>query len=167
MTVFGFHSESTSAARQRIEAAGRRFMETRSPAADPTLEQRRIKAHARVAALRAAEYAAARDRVLKAYRTIVVIPLPEPFAERIIGEVCDQHHITKLEIKSPRRNVNIVRARHEAVWRLKNETSLSYPQIGRLFGLDPTSVCYAVRRHNGMLTGKPYYKVGTANKEPA
>ena len=66
----------------------------------------------------------------------------------IIREVCLKHSVKLNEIMSTRRRRNIVDARHEAFYRLKNETSLSLPQIGRMMGgFDHTTVLHGVKRH--------------------
>jgi chromosomal replication initiator protein len=80
---------------------------------------------------------------------------PEPFVtpgNRIIGEVALKHNVTVLELKSPRREKRITLARHEACYRLKNETSLSLPQIGKLLGgRDHTTVLHGARRIERMI----------------
>lgn len=68
-----------------------------------------------------------------------------PEWKRIILQVCNKHGITYTEIISPRREVRLVRARHEAMWRLKQETAMSFPSIGRRFNRDHTTVLHAVR----------------------
>jgi len=69
-------------------------------------------------------------------------------AETILREVCLSHRIRRNELLSARRDAALVRARHEACWRMKNETSLSYPQIGRLLGgRDHTTILHGVRKH--------------------
>lgn len=68
--------------------------------------------------------------------------------KRIIVEVCRKHGITLAQIMSRRREERIVIARHEAVWRLCEETSMSLPQVGRrLGGLDHSSVIHGKRKH--------------------
>lgn len=80
---------------------------------------------------------------------------PDPFVtpgNRIIGEVALKHNVTVLELKSPRREKRITLARHEACYRLKNETSLSLPQIGKLLGgRDHTTVLHAARKIERMI----------------
>lgn len=68
-------------------------------------------------------------------------------AEAIIREVCLARKVRRNELFSARRRPHIVAARHEACWRLKNETSMSLPQIGRLLGRDHTTVLHGVRKH--------------------
>lgn len=79
--------------------------------------------------------------------TAIYLNIPErvPEWKRIILQVCNKHGITYTEIISPRREVRLVRARHEAMWRLKQETAMSFPSIGRRFNRDHTTVLHAVR----------------------
>lgn len=89
--------------------------------------------------------------------TAIYLNIPErvPEWKRIILQVCNRHGITYTEIISPRREVRLVRARHEAMWRLKNETAMSFPAIGRRFDRDHTTVLHAVRVHEErMLKGE-------------
>lgn len=80
------------------------------------------------------------------YGPFLRIP-PAPW-EIILREVSDKHGISIIDIKSDRRSVPLVRARHEAMYRMSKETLLSYPQIGRrLGGKDHTTVLHGARRH--------------------
>lgn len=85
---------------------------------------------------------------------------PDPLLwQDIINEVCAKHQVTKLELMSLRRAVPIVLARHEAMWRMSNETSMSLPAIGRrMGGRDHTTVLYAIRAHEARRNGECYHK---------
>lgn len=73
--------------------------------------------------------------------------------KRIALEVCDKHRISFNEIISPRRDRRIVAARHEAFWRCRGETILSYPQIGMKFGgRDHSTVLHGIRAYEARLT---------------
>ena len=105
----------------------------------------------------------ARDVLIVASLTAVEAPTPPPPAAHdeetatilspfrwkfIIREVCEKHGIKLNEIMSVRRPTKITTARHEAFYRLKNETSMSYPQIGRVMGgFDHTTVLHGVKMH--------------------
>lgn len=84
-------------------------------------------------------------------------------------EVCKKHGIKFTDLCSDRRDRKAVSARHEAAYRMRNETTLSLPQIGkRLGGKDHTSILYGINRHEARLAGEVYHKkryVSTANKE--
>ncbi len=108
----------------------------------------------------------ARDRfkeLLRQFPRHVVVAPRKPIAymivadevttwKRIILETCNKHNISYNEIISNRRATNIVWARQEAMWRMKTETSMSYPAIGKRFGgKDHTTVLHSVRKHEERL----------------
>jgi len=74
----------------------------------------------------------------------VIVP-PKAPAHRIIAEVAAAHQLTSADLTSPSRKQNLVVARHEAMKRIRAELKYSYPQIGRLFRRDHSSVIWAVR----------------------
>jgi hypothetical protein len=78
-------------------------------------------------------------------------PLPHagtPPWKRIALEVAAKHRLLLVDLLSVRRNRALVEARHEAMYRMKTETSMSFPEIGRrLGGRDHTTVMHGVRRH--------------------
>lgn len=108
-----------------------------------------------------AEMASERGLKLKSReRDILVIessavPLTDP--PRIIRDVCDKHGVTRGELLGGQRQRRIVHARDEAAYRLKRETTLSLPLIGRkLGGKDHSTVILAIRRHEARLAGTVY-----------
>lgn len=77
-----------------------------------------------------------------------------PLAEKrrrwrtILDEVSDKHSIPVADIVRKNRSPLVVVARHEAMYRIRNETPLSLPEIGmRLGGRDHTTVLHGARRH--------------------
>jgi hypothetical protein len=73
---------------------------------------------------------------------------PKKSIRQIALEVVEKHGITLEELLSPRRATHIVRARQEAFWRCKQETSSSFPQIGRHLGnKDHTTVLHGIRMY--------------------
>ena len=66
----------------------------------------------------------------------------------IVKQVCEKHRVSPMEIRSRHRNKSIVAARHEAFYRLRTETALSYPQIGKKMGGFDHTTCYnGVKKH--------------------
>jgi chromosomal replication initiation ATPase DnaA len=61
--------------------------------------------------------------------------------------VAAKHHVTVGELLSKRRFAQFSDARHEVCYVFVSELGFSYPRIGALLGLDPTSVIHAVRKH--------------------
>lgn len=97
------------------------------------------------------------------YILVQLDPLDEsPLALRqkwkqIVTEVAAKHKIGRVEILSRTRRTPIVAARHEAMWRMRAETTLSLPEIGkRLGGFDHTTVLHGVRKHEAAMRGETY-----------
>lgn len=79
---------------------------------------------------------------------VVVTKLFMPEWKRIALEVCAKHKVSFKQITSPFRSRETCAARHEVFWRLRHETLMSYPAIGRRFGgRDHTTVLHGVRKH--------------------
>lgn len=75
-----------------------------------------------------------------------------PRWRKIIAEVAEKHHVSIQDITSRRRDHPSVLARQEAAWRIRHETPLSLPNIGkRLGGLDHTTILYSVRKHQSRI----------------
>jgi chromosomal replication initiation ATPase DnaA len=70
----------------------------------------------------------------------------------IIRDVASKAGSTPAEVCSTRRDPNLVRARHEAAYRMTRELGLSMPQIGvRLGNRDHTTVLYGLRKYEAYL----------------
>lgn len=67
--------------------------------------------------------------------------------KEIVAQVAMKHGVTRRDIHSHRRSVPLIKARHEAMWRARQETKFSLPAIGRFFDRDHTTVFHAVRKH--------------------
>ena len=66
----------------------------------------------------------------------------------ILREVAAKHNLRVFDLKSVRRRRDLVKARHEAAYRIHKETTFSLPQIGRILGdRDHTTILHAVRAH--------------------
>lgn len=102
----------------------------------------------------------------KRVRDIIVIPRSEPSAfpmtesQRIIKEVCAKHQVSRAEIIGKQKSARVSAARQELFYRLKTETTLSLPLIGRkVGGRDHTTVLYGIRCHEARMAGQSYSKV--------
>lgn len=72
---------------------------------------------------------------------------PSPMM-KICMEVARKHRLRPDELRGPRREKEIVVARHEAMWRCRGETGASTAQMGRFFGnRDHSTVVNAIKRH--------------------
>ena len=60
--------------------------------------------------------------------------IPHYSAIHIIDYVCKKYGVSKLDLVSDRRTMDLIIPRHEAMFKLQHHTALSMPQIGRLLG---------------------------------
>lgn len=69
-------------------------------------------------------------------------------ARRILKEVSVKYGVTTVDLCSERRPPYLCTARHEVYYRLRHETTWSYPRIGAfLGGRDHATVMHGVRKH--------------------
>ena len=71
----------------------------------------------------------------------------KPRARAILTQVALRSGYTVDDLKGPYRNENIVLARHEAYYRIRTETTLSYTAIAKIIGRDHTTIMAGVRKH--------------------
>jgi hypothetical protein len=70
-----------------------------------------------------------------------------PRARAIVKQVALRYGHTVDDLIGPYRNVSIVAARCEAYYRIRTETTLSYPAIGAVMDRDHTTIMHGVRKH--------------------
>lgn len=63
----------------------------------------------------------------------------------ICADVGDETGITTAEMRGKSREKHITVARHYAMWRAR-DAGFSYPEIGRFFNRDHSTVMHAIRR---------------------
>jgi len=76
---------------------------------------------------------------------VVLIASPPARAHKIIAEVAAAHKLTPADLTGPRRFAKFMDPRRIAMTRIRNELGYSFPQIGRLFNRDHSSVIWAIR----------------------
>lgn len=82
----------------------------------------------------------------------VVRPTQRVFARDIMAGVATKHGLKVMDLTGPSRTKIFVAARHEAMWSIRKNTPLSFPQIGRMFGgRDHTTAIHGVKRHEERL----------------
>lgn len=74
----------------------------------------------------------------------------------IFSEVCLKHGVTKEEVISTCRIRRVVFCRMEIAYRLRTETTLSFPQIGGVLQRDHSTVFYYVERVSARLKDGPW-----------
>jgi hypothetical protein len=68
-------------------------------------------------------------------------------AKEILRNTAAKHNLSIEVLLGHRRSVHIVRARHEAIYLISEETALSLPQIGSIMGdRDHTTILHAIRK---------------------
>ncbi len=72
--------------------------------------------------------------------------LPPPNPEMIIARVADHYHIRAADIKGDRRPQNIAHPRQLAMYLCRQIAKLSFPEIGRVFERDNSTVQYACKK---------------------
>jgi hypothetical protein len=77
-------------------------------------------------------------------------------ARAVVAEVCAKHSVPIRAVMSQRRQKELVKARQEICWRLREETTWSLPQIGRFLGRDHTSILHSCRAYEATLRGETY-----------
>lgn len=87
------------------------------------------------------------ETVLSIWRGPISIT-PRERWQRIAKEVADRHGLTLDDLVGPLRDQKRSRARHEAMYIIRNSTNYSLPRIASLFGdRDHTTVLHGLRRH--------------------
>lgn len=81
--------------------------------------------------------------------------IPGDRTRAIIAEVADRHGIPAALLYGSRRDRLVAHVRQEAMWEVRRQTTLSFPQIGQRFNRDHTTVIHAVRAHEGRISRAP------------
>lgn len=90
-----------------------------------------------------------------------------PLMRDIAREVCEKYRISKAEFISHRRQKTLVQARQEFYWRARQETTKSFPEIGRYCGdRDHTTVLYGARNYERMMRVKAKLEPAREAKKP-
>ena len=85
------------------------------------------------------------------------------FIRDIIAEVADEFQLFPSDFVRPKRRSKIVKARHKAMWRARQETDASYLKLARIFKRDHTTVIHGVRCWKARLDGKQYKRAKRAD----
>jgi chromosomal replication initiator protein len=73
-------------------------------------------------------------------------PLRGDRVSNILFEAANEYNVSVNDIRGPSREKQVVAARFCCIVRLRDETNLSYPAIGRILDRDHTTVMYGERR---------------------
>ena len=67
-------------------------------------------------------------------------------SKRILLDVCAEFNVNLNDLKSPCREKRITHARQEAIYRLRENTTLSFVQIAKIFGRDHSTCVHAYHK---------------------
>lgn len=70
---------------------------------------------------------------------------PPARARKIIAEVAAAYELTPDDLTGPRRHKHLMEPRWLAMRRIREELNYTFPQIGRLFNRDHSSIIWACR----------------------
>ena len=78
--------------------------------------------------------------------TLIDIEAVTPPGQRIMREIAEEHGFSPAQIRGPRRDRSLIRARHHAIYEVARRCpDLSLNQIGGIFRRDHTSILWAIR----------------------
>jgi chromosomal replication initiator protein len=73
-------------------------------------------------------------------------PAPPPSADQIISRVAEHYHVRPADIRGNRRPANIAHPRQVAMYLTRRITNLSFPEIGREFNRDNSTVQHGCKK---------------------
>ena len=74
-------------------------------------------------------------------------------ADEIIKNTCDFYNIKSTQLKGPKRNAGLVKARQICMYLLKKESLLTYSEIGNILGgRDHTTIMYGVEKMEALVS---------------
>jgi chromosomal replication initiation ATPase DnaA len=92
------------------------------------------------------------DYVTEQRRVPLTFKLPDPPSKVILAEVSVASGVPIDDLRGRKRWRSVAWPRQEAMYRMRAETNLSYPQIGRLLGgRDHSTIVTGVKRHAARL----------------
>jgi chromosomal replication initiator protein len=86
---------------------------------------------------------------------IIPPPAPPPSADQIIARVAEHYHVRPADIRGNRRPANIAHPRQVAMYLTRRITGLSFPEIGREFNRDNSTVQHGCKKVEGELRTNP------------
>lgn len=72
--------------------------------------------------------------------------LPDGLVTELVGVVCERLVVEPSKVFSPNRTPRVVDARNASIALLRDLFGLSYPQLGRIFNRDHTTVMHSYNR---------------------
>lgn len=79
-------------------------------------------------------------------RDLIWLPAYRPTPLQIIEQVARRNDLSSKDLRSDSRRRKVAYARQEAMWELRQRTTLSLPRIGYFFGRHHATVIYGLRK---------------------
>ena len=76
-------------------------------------------------------------------------------SKQILLDVCQEFAVTLVDLKSPCREKRITHARQEAIYRLRESTTLSFVQIAKIFSRDHSTCVHAYHKVRAAKLAQP------------
>lgn len=73
--------------------------------------------------------------------------IDDPIVRQIITETVEHYGFPFMDLASSARHTPIIKARHELMWRLRNEAMLPLKAIGYLLRRDHSTVIHGIQRY--------------------
>lgn len=89
--------------------------------------------------------------VLSLYRGLIPVDPPKPTMKEIAILVAERHGVTLEDLRGPSRRLRASRPRQEAMALIMAQKRYSYPQVGRFFNRDHTTVIHGERAYQKRL----------------
>ncbi len=86
---------------------------------------------------------------------IIPPPAPPPSADQIITRVAEHYHLRATDIRGSRRPANIAHPRQVAMYIVRRITGLSFPEIGREFNRDNSTIQHGCKKIEGDIRTNP------------
>lgn len=86
---------------------------------------------------------------------VVPPPAPPPAPEHIISQVAEHYSLRPADIKGNRRPANIAYPRQVAMYLTRRITNLSFPEIGRVFNRDNSTIQHGVGKIEEIIKTNP------------
>jgi hypothetical protein len=89
--------------------------------------------------------------MLSLYRGLVSVPGSNPSRPEILLYVANRYGLTVEDLTGPSRHRAVTIPRQEAMWRMVEQRRWSFPQIGRTFNRDHSTIMHGHARHAARL----------------
>ncbi len=85
----------------------------------------------------------------------------EPVAmtsDKILAQIADRYEISVEDLKSTKRTKQIAMPRHIAIYLIREMTNMSFPQLGKFFGRDHTTVLNSYQTVEEKMKSDPFFE---------